>query len=135
MDISGTNLFQALAAKMRWHQARQSVLAQNVANADTPGYVEKDLKPFSFGDDSGVKSVAMMTVSNSSPMSFHIASGGGDAGVDSSADGTEITPSGNSVTLEDEMMKVSSNDMDYQTATALYTRSVRLIRLALGKEA
>jgi len=46
----------------------------------------------------------------------------------------EITPSGNSVTVEDEMMKVSSNDMDYQTATALYTRSIRLIRLALGKE-
>lgn len=134
MDISGTNLFQALAAKMRWHQARQSVLAQNVANADTPGYIEKDLKPFSIGDDGGVKSVAMMTVSNSSPMNFHIASGDGDAGFDSAEDGTEVTPSGNSVTLEDEMMKVSSNDMDYQTATALYTRSIRLIQLALGKQ-
>ena len=133
MEISGTNLFQALAAKMRWHQARQSVLAENVANADTPGYTERDLKPFSYGD-SGPKSVAMMTVSSSSPMSFHIASGGGDAGFDSAADGTEVTPSGNSVTVEDEMMKVSSNDMDYQTATALYTRSIRLIRLALGKE-
>jgi len=133
MEISGTNLFQALAAKMRWHQARQSVLAENVANADTPGYTERDLKPFSYGDG-GPKSVAMMTVSTSSPMNFHIASGGGDAGFDSAADGTEITPSGNSVTVEDEMMKVSSNDMDYQTATALYTRSMRLIRLALGKE-
>jgi flagellar basal-body rod protein FlgB len=135
MELTGTNLFQALAAKMRWHQARQSVLAQNVANADTPGYLEKDLKPFSFGDDGAPKSVAMMTVSSSSPMSFHIASGGGDSGFDSGADGTEVTPSGNSVTVEDEMMKVSSNDMDYQTATALYTRSIRLIRLALGREA
>lgn len=135
MELTGTSLFQALAAKMRWHQARQSVLAENVANADTPGYAERDLKPFSFGDDSGLKSVAMMTVRSTSPMSFHISSGGGDGGFGSDPGGTEVTPSGNSVTLEDEMMKVSANDMDYQTATALYTRSIRLIRLALGKEA
>jgi flagellar basal-body rod protein FlgB len=119
---------------MRWHQQRQQILAENVANADTPGYGERDLKPFSVGDD-GVKSVAMMTVSSTSPTSFHISSGDGGGEFDSESGGSEVNPTGNSVTLEDEMMKVSSNDMDYQTVTALYTRSMRLIRLALGKEA
>jgi flagellar basal-body rod protein FlgB len=134
MELSGTSLFQALAAKMRWHQQRQQVLAENIANADTPGYVEKDLNPFS-SDDGGVKSVAMMTVSSVSPTQFHIASADGADGFGDAASGTQVSPTGNSVTLEDEMMKVSSNDMDYQTVTALYTHSTRLIRIALGKDA
>jgi flagellar basal-body rod protein FlgB len=45
----------------------------------------------------------------------------------------EITPEGNGVTLEDEMMKVASNQMDYQAATTLYTRSMRLIKTAIGR--
>jgi flagellar basal-body rod protein FlgB len=133
MELSGASLFQALTAKMRWHQQRQQVLAENVANADTPGYLEKDLKPFST-DDSGIKSVAMMTVSNTSPTQIHISSGGDADGFGDEASGTQVSPTGNSVTLEDEMMKVSSNDLDYQTVTALYTHSTRLIRVALGKD-
>jgi len=45
----------------------------------------------------------------------------------------EIRPTGNAVNLEDEMMKVAANQMDYQAATALYTRSLNLIKIALGK--
>ena len=47
----------------------------------------------------------------------------------------EITPEGNGVTLEDEMMKVASNQIDYQTITAVYTRSLRILKSALGKSA
>ena len=49
MQIGGIQLFQALGDKMRWHQERQGVLAENIANADTPGFMERDLKAFSFG--------------------------------------------------------------------------------------
>jgi flagellar basal-body rod protein FlgB len=45
----------------------------------------------------------------------------------------EITPEGNGVTLEDEMMKVTGNQMDYQAVTALYTRSIKIIKTALGR--
>jgi len=44
-----------------------------------------------------------------------------------------VRPAGNSVNLEDEMMKVAANQMDYQAATALYTRSLNLLKIALGK--
>ena len=40
----------------------------------------------------------------------------------------------NGVTLEDEMMKVTTNQMDYQTVTTLYSRSMRLLRTALGRQ-
>jgi flagellar basal-body rod protein FlgB len=125
----GLQLFQALSDKMRWHQERQGVLAENVANADTPGFVERDLKAFSFGDE--MQSVASLTLSTSSPQHLQATSGGGRFGSLSAP--FEITPSGNAVTLEDEMMKVSGNDMDYQAVTTLYTRSMRLLKIAIGR--
>ena len=48
--------------------------------------------------------------------------------------GYQIRPGGNAVNLEDEMLKVATNQMDYQAATALYTRSLGLIKTALGKK-
>ena len=45
----------------------------------------------------------------------------------------EVRPTGNAVSLEDEMLKVAANQMDYQAATALYTRGLGLIKTALGK--
>ncbi len=45
----------------------------------------------------------------------------------------DVRPTGNAVNLENEMMKVAGNQMDYQVATALYTRSLNLIKTALGK--
>ena len=93
--------------------------------------MERDLKAFSFGEE--MKSAATMTTSVTSPTHISASSGGGAFGTASAP--FEITPSGNGVTLEDEMMKVSSNDMDYQAVTALYTRSIRILKVALGRQA
>lgn len=132
MQMGGLSLFQALSEKMRWHQERQGVLAENIANADTPGFMERDLKAFSFGDE--MRSVATLTTSTSSPSHISATSGGSAFG---SLQPTpfEVTPSGNGVTLEDQMMKVSANDMDYQAVTTLYTRSMRLLKIAIGRQA
>jgi flagellar basal-body rod protein FlgB len=45
----------------------------------------------------------------------------------------EVVPTGNGVNIEDEMMKVASNQMDFQAATALYTRGLGLIKTAIGR--
>jgi flagellar basal-body rod protein FlgB len=58
----------------------------------------------------------------------------GDSSYESvKATGYEVRPTGNAVNLEEEMMKVAANQMDYQTASALYTRSLSLLKTALGK--
>ncbi len=44
MSIGNLPLVDALKARMSWHNARQRVLAENVANADTPGFRPMDLK-------------------------------------------------------------------------------------------
>jgi flagellar basal-body rod protein FlgB len=136
MNIAKLPLLDALTEKMRWHQARQGVLAENIANAQTPGFVGKDLATFSLDEGVG-KPLSMASVSYASERSNHISissfnqSGGFGS---EEGGGYETTPDGKSVTLEDQMMKVTGNELDYQTVTTLYTRSLRLIRTALGKQ-
>ena len=128
------SLLSALTEKMKWHQARQSLLAENVANAETPGYRGRDLKAFGFEEH--MQNLSTAKIETAVTQSGHIAIVGTDAdGFGArSANSFEITPEGNGVTLEDEMMKVTANQMDYQTITAIYTRSLRLLKTALGKQ-
>ncbi len=130
-------LLDALSEKMRWHQTRQTLLAENVANADTPGYSGRDLKAFAFEEH--MRSTSSSSISTTATQAGHFSMAGtaGDPNGFSvrSLNSFEITPEGNGVTLEDEMMKVAGNQMDYQSITALYTRSLKLIKTALGKQA
>ncbi len=128
-------LLEALGEKMRWHQARQSLLAENVANADTPDYRGRDLKAFGFEEH--MKDISMARIATVSTQPGHIAITPDNAdGFGAQAmNSFEITPEGNGVTLEDEMMKVAGNQMDYQTITSLYTRSLKILKTALGKQA
>jgi flagellar basal-body rod protein FlgB len=67
-----------------------------------------------------------------------------DPGHQTAADGTDtfasttsafqIQPGGNAVSLEEEMMKVAENQMDFQTVSALYGKSLDLIKIAVGKK-
>lgn len=130
MPISNLPIFSMLRTKMQWHQERQRLLSENVANADTPHFQARDLTPVKFNEPvAGRANVALArTASN------HIASANGSAQFSPERNGRyEIRPTGNAVVLEDEMLKVANNQMDYQAATALYSRSLGLIKTALGK--
>jgi flagellar basal-body rod protein FlgB len=131
MPISDIPIFSMLRTKMHWHQDRQRLLAENVANADTPDFRPTDLAPPKFDSEgTGIAPVSLLRTS-----AAHIASS--DAGSDQfdpdHGHEFEVVPSGNGVALEDEMMKVAANQMDYQAATALYTRGLGLIKTAIGK--
>ena len=134
MGLTNIPLFSALSEKMKWHQARQGLLAENVANAETPGYRGRDLKAYGFAEDMQRLSVASISTTATNPM--HITKAGSDADGFGSRrlNNFEITPEGNGVTLEDEMMKVTTNQMDYQAVTAVYQRSIRILKTALGRQ-
>jgi flagellar basal-body rod protein FlgB len=128
-------LLSALTEKMKWHQARQSLLAENVANAETPGYRGRDLKAFGFEEHVKNLSTAKIATRATQPTHITVSGTGADGFGARDMNNFEITPEGNGVTLEDEMMKVTSNQLDYQTITAVYTRSLRIIKSALGRQA
>jgi flagellar basal-body rod protein FlgB len=131
MALSDIPILSMLRTKMEWHQARQKVLAENVANADTPAFRPHDLAAPNFE-----RTLRPMTaVSLERTESGHIAGTTGSASPfrNATESGYEIRPTGNAVSLEDEMMKVAANQMDFQAATTLYTHSLNLIKTALGK--
>jgi flagellar basal-body rod protein FlgB len=134
MSISDLPVLSALRTKMQWHQERQRVLSENVSNSDTPNFKPRDLIEPKFdatGASAGsVGSLAMMrtTASHIAP-----AGGGGQSFDQNGRAGFQTRPAGNAVSLEDEMMKVSANQMDYAAVTSLYSKSLHLLKTAIGK--
>lgn len=131
MAVTDLPLFSMLKTRMYWLEERQRVLAENVANADTPGFRGRDLKQLDFHDmlrtAGGAGGVTLAATALG-----HIQTGGGKFAVEGRG-GFETTPRGNAVVLEDEMLKVAQTQMDHQAATALYARGVGLIKTALGR--
>jgi flagellar basal-body rod protein FlgB len=131
MAISELPIFSMLRTKMQWHQERQRLLAENVSNADTPHFKPRDLKEPEFDKPTP----AAMVVGLARTDAGHIA-GMGLSPPRFRADkagGFETRPAGNAVALEDEMLKVAANQMDYQQASTLYMKSLGLLKTAIGK--
>jgi flagellar basal-body rod protein FlgB len=122
------DLNDLLEKRMAYLNQRSAVLAENVANADTPGYKAQDLTPFTFGDALKQASVGM---SVTDPHHIVPASMAGVNGKTVKADGIETLPSGNSVDLEQQMMEVSKTSVDYQGITSIYRSIGALFNLAL----
>ncbi|HEY4266411.1 MAG TPA: flagellar basal body rod protein FlgB [Micropepsaceae bacterium] len=132
MNLNGVPLFSLLSDRMSWLSTRQSVLAQNVANADTPNYVARDIKPMDFESMvAGQNSGAGLTVTNAHHIDIR-AQTGGNGFEEEDAEGEGGTPGGNVVSIEQEMIKLSDTQIQYQTATNLYQKAVSMFRTALG---
>ncbi len=134
MSVTDLPVLDALRAKMKWHQVRQRVLAENVANADTPGFQAREVKPLKFQSMVKLSATAGtgLNVTNAKHIS-NTPSAVENAGFRRVKDSDfDTTPSGNSVVLEEQMMRVAQNQMDHQAATTLYSKSIGLLRMALG---
>jgi flagellar basal-body rod protein FlgB len=132
MAISDLPIFSMLRTRMQWHQERQRLLAENVANADTPSYRPRDLAPLSFGRQVDQATSGQLSLALTAPQHLATPSAVGQFATERGGK-HDVRPAGNAVNLEDEMMKVASNQMDYQAAISLYSRSMGLFRTALGK--
>lgn len=128
MLISDIPILSMLRTRMQWHQERQRVLAENVANADTPHYVARDLAPPNF--ESALQT-ASLTMTQTNPA--HMGAVGGSQFAENNDLHYEVRPRGNAVSHEDEMIKLAGNQMDYDAVTSLYTHSLALIKTAVGK--
>ena len=134
MSISDLSVLSALRTKMQWHQVRQRVLSENVSNANTPNFKPRELVQPSFGQD-GARTGQTGPLAMARTTSGHIQppdTVSRQFDVNSKA-GFETRPSGSAVSLEDEMMKVSANQMDYAAVTSLYGKSLHLLKTAIGK--
>jgi flagellar basal-body rod protein FlgB len=134
MSISDLPVLSVLRTKMQWHQERQRVLSENVSNSDTPNFKPRDLVAPKF-DSSGASTGSMGSLAMMRTSASHItAAGGGEQSFGQNRKaGFQTRPAGNAVNLEDEMLKVSANQMDYAAVTSLYSKSLHLLKTAIGK--
>ena len=132
MAIGDLPILSMLRTRMQWHQERQRLLAENVANADTPQFRPRDLAPLNL--QAPIGQVAGVRLVRTDPSHLGAAAGGGASEFPLQRNlRNDIRPAGNAVNLDEEMMKVAANQIDYQAATTLYTRSLGLLKTALSK--
>ncbi|MCF4166567.1 flagellar basal body rod protein FlgB [Zavarzinia compransoris] len=139
MDLNNIPLIGMLVRRMDFLGTRQRVIAQNVANADTPGYVPHDLSEESFARQmqrefgSGGPGHAERNQLAATAAGHMAGTTSGRAGEKRSpiSKHYEESPSGNAVVLEEEMARLSENQMDYDTITSIYRKQVQMLKSAL----
>lgn len=127
MDTAHIALFDLADQRLSWVGRREQLLAQNVANANTPGWRARDLKPFAdllAGRTVGLAPVALtpaaLPLLPSAP--FGSVTTSGDAG-----------PDGNSVQLDTELAKVADSETTQALVTGLYAKYLGMFRTTLGR--
>ena len=131
MDMHDLPLLSQLRERMTWLNQRQDVLSQNVANADTPRYVARDLKPLDFDRMMGeASSGTKMMTTNARHIAISSVHGGKFE--DHETPDQESDPNGNAVSLEVEMIKVADTQAQYAAAANIYSKAVRMMKTAIG---
>ncbi len=112
--MSETYLTRLASERTSYLSARQSLIAQNVANVNTPGYRAVDLKPFSATLQEAAVAMAVTNPAHITPTAQEL-----DPPKPVENDGGEATISGNSVNLEGEMVKLGEVGRDYLEANGI----------------
>ncbi len=133
MDFSSLTVFGVVKKRLAWLTQRQEVLAQNISNADTPGYVPKDLDRFEFKDVLRREANHLnMNVSSAGHL------GGSRKRMRDFMTRTERRPfetlaAGNAVVLEEQMGKINESQVAHKLTTELYKKQLRMFKIAIGK--
>ncbi len=133
MDITSIPLFSMLKSRLAYVNAREKLISENVANADTSSYSPKDLQPFDVskalegdGPQTGVVRPEMTEAGHMQPKNLQSQIQWKVVDTEDS----QGTLSGNKVTLEDEMAKMTNSRMDYEAAVGFYQKAMSLIQMA-----
>jgi flagellar basal-body rod protein FlgB len=128
MDPGGLRLFRLAEQRLSWLDRRQEVLAQNIANADTPGYAARDLAPFAkMVARSGAPPLAVSSPRHIVPASATLHAARPERLA------RERTHDGNAVRIDDQVARVAETESQHELAIGLYRKYVGLFRIALGR--
>lgn len=132
MNFGSIKLFSLIETKMSYLSESHDLLSQNVANADTPGYVPKRLKKMDFEKLAQVEA-HRLKMRATSPL--HQAGGSANATdfrVEDWRKTNEKTPVDNKIALEQQMAQLSANSQDYKMITSLYHKTTGMFKTAIG---
>lgn len=137
MDPTEIPLFQLADQRLAWLDRRQGLLAQNIANADTPGYRARDLQPFAAtlagkmgAGKMGAGKLALAPVQTNPA---HLAGNPTQVAATGRGAAGERAPDGNAVSLDKQLVQVADTDSAQQLTTQLYSKYMSFFRTALGR--
>lgn len=134
IDPTNMSMFSLMRARLEMLGERQKVIAENVANVSTPGFTPQDIDTKAFGDAlrmemrGGANRSAELELTHSGHIRPDTV-GAANFAVRPSPD-SETTLDGNSVVVEEQMMKIAETRMDFETMVGLYQKSLGLLRMA-----
>ena len=131
MNTAPTDVFALAEKRLAWIGQRQDVLAQNIANANTPGYAARDIKPFGDVLAAEARRVASGRPGFTQVLASGTETGRGAAPVDRTVN--ERAMDGNAVALDEQLQKVAETDTAHQLAMNLYKKYANLFKTALGR--
>lgn len=120
-------MFRTSYAMARHAGARQAVTAANMANADTPGYRARSIA--SFADSYSSTSTAALRTTRDG----HLATTPTAQSATVQFSDAEASPNGNSVSLEEEMVKAVEIQREHSRALAIYKHSLDVLRMSIGR--
>jgi len=121
-------VMQTSQAMARHAAQRQTLVARNVANADTPGFRARDLVDFAETYRVSGPSTALLTT-----RAAHLVPAERQGGFDSIDSGAEASPSGNTVSLEDQMIKSVELRQQHDMAMAIFAKARDILRASIGR--
>jgi flagellar basal-body rod protein FlgB len=134
MELGNIPLFQLVKKRLSWLGQRHELVSQNTANADTPKYRARDIKPFNFREvlrqETRPPLNMQMTTASHLPGVRKRASDFGEGEVRKPY---ETAIDGNSVVLEEQMAKENETAISHRLTTELYKKHLGMIKAALGK--
>lgn len=132
MAVSGTPLFGMLEEKMNWLGQRHRVIAQNIANSDTPKYRARDLATIDFRQ-SLRRTGHQLSLAKTSDVHVGSPREQDEFRTRETRHTYETAPEGNAVILEEQMAKLSETTGEYNLVTGIYQKYLGLHRIALGR--
>lgn len=131
MELGNISLFDVIKKRLAWLGQRQEVVAQNIANADTPNYRARDIKPFQFRDLVRRQSASLRMAATAKGHLKGVSKRAQDFGIATDRNPYETNPTGNSVVLEEQMAKMNETGISHRLTTQLYKKHLNLFRMAV----
>ena len=132
MKMSSISFFDLAAKRMDWLAARQEVISENIANADTPGFRAREVTSFQQMLDGARASEVRGTGLAVTQLGHIQGSLPGRSAVPTTAEEApwETTMDGNTVVLEQQIIKATESEDAYRLAADLYRKGHELLTLA-----
>ena len=129
MDFKNLSVFSVANQNIQYLSAKQKIIAENIANVNTPGYLARQVEKQDF--DSSLFST--ITLQTTNPKHIGLKTPDTSYRVYTPNPAAALTIDGNGVILEDQMNKASTVSSEYKKTITIFNKYKSLLQTANTK--